>query len=64
MIGPIRIGVTASKSLVFLWLKKDLRLIEGKLGIDLAGGSMFNKKYKRANDKLSFEGFQTESRFS
>ena len=45
MIGPIRTGVTASKTLLFLWLKKDLRLIEGKLGIDLAGGSMLNKKF-------------------
>ncbi len=45
MIGQIRIGVTASKTLLFLWLKKDLRLIDGKLGIDLAGGSMMNKKF-------------------
>jgi hypothetical protein len=45
MMGQIRIGVTASKTLLFLWLKKDLRLIEGKLGIDLAGGSMMNKKF-------------------
>ena len=45
MMGPIRIGVTASKTLVFLWLKKDLRSMEGKLGIDLAGGSMMNKKF-------------------
>ena len=45
MIGPIRTGVTVSKSLLFLWLKKDLRSIEGTLGIDLAGGSMVNKKF-------------------
>jgi len=45
MIGQIRIGVTACKTLVFLWLKRDLRSIEGELGIDLAGGSMLNKKF-------------------
>ena len=45
IIGPIRTGATVSKSLLFLWLKKDLRPIEGTLGIDLAGGSMFNKKF-------------------
>ena len=43
--GSIRTGVTASKSLLFLWLKKDLRSIKGNLGIDLAGGSMLNKKF-------------------
>ena len=45
MTGSIRTGVTVSKSLLFLWLKKDLRSIKGKLGIDLAGGSMLNKKF-------------------
>ena len=45
IIGPIRIGVTTSKTLMYLWLKKDLRSIKGKLGIDLAGGSMVNKKF-------------------
>jgi len=45
MTGPIRTGVTVSKSLLFLWLKKDLRSIKGELGIDLAGGSMLNKKF-------------------
>ena len=45
MIGPFRIGVTISKTLLFLWLKKDLRSIEGNIGIDLAGGSMMNKKF-------------------
>ncbi|MDC0249977.1 hypothetical protein OAK18_01090 [Candidatus Pelagibacter sp.] len=45
MLGQIRIGVTVSKTLLFLWLKKDLRLIKGNLGIDLAGGSMMNKKF-------------------
>ena len=44
ILGQIRIGVTVSKTLLFLWLKKDLRLIKGNLGIDLAGGSMMNKK--------------------
>jgi len=45
MIGPFRIGVTISKTLLFLWLKKDLRSIKGNVGIDLAGGSMMNKKF-------------------
>ena len=45
LIGQTRIGVTASKTLLFLWLKNDLKLIDGELGIDLAGGSMMNKKF-------------------
>ena len=45
MLGKIRIGVTVSKTLLFLWLKKDLKLIKGNLGIDLAGGSIMNKKF-------------------
>ena len=45
LVGPIRIGVTISKTLVFLWLKRDLETLKGKLGIDLAGGSMANKKF-------------------
>ena len=45
LIGQIRIGVTASKTLLFLWLKYDLKSIDGELGIDLAGGSMMNKKF-------------------
>ena len=44
-IGQTRVGVTASKTLLFLWLKNDLKSIDGELGIDLAGGSMMNKKF-------------------
>ena len=45
LFGPIRIGVNSSKTLLFLWLKKDLKKINGDIGVDLAGGSMLNKKF-------------------
>ena len=45
IFGPIRIGVNSNKTLLFLWLKKDLSKIYGEIGIDLAGGSMLNKKF-------------------
>tara|TARA_B100000900_G_scaffold90825_1_gene74145 strand:- start:777 stop:1433 length:657 start_codon:yes stop_codon:yes gene_type:complete len=43
--GPIRIGVNGNKTLLFLWLKKDLSKIYDEIGVDLAGGSMLNRKF-------------------
>ena len=40
-----RIGASAGKTLLWLWLKKDLTKINGDLGIDLAGGDMDNKRF-------------------
>ena len=51
-IGPIRIGITVSKTLLLIWLKRDLKKIEGKLGVDLAGGLMANKKFFKTNSYI------------
>jgi hypothetical protein len=44
-IGPIRIGASAGKTLLFIWVKNDLKNIQSKISVDLAGGSMENKKF-------------------
>ena len=44
-IGPIRIGGSAGKTLLFIWVKNDLKNIQSKTSVDLAGGSMENKKF-------------------
>ena len=44
-IKSVRIGSSVGKTLLFLWLKKDLKNLKGELGVDLAGGSMFNYKF-------------------
>ena len=48
-IGPIRIGASAGKTLLFMWLKNDLKKIQSEIGLDLAGGSMQNKKFFKSN---------------
>lgn len=40
-----RIGLSAGKTLLWIWVKNDLPKIKGEIGIDLAGGSMFNKRF-------------------
>jgi SAM-dependent methyltransferase len=45
LIGSPRIGSSAGKTLLFIWIKNDLKNIKGELGIDLAGGSMLNKRF-------------------
>ena len=45
LIDSPRIGGSAGKTLLFIWIKNDLKNIAGALGIDLAGGSMFNKRF-------------------
>lgn len=42
-----RIGLSAGKTLLWIWVKNDLPKIKGKIGIDLAGGRMFNKRFFR-----------------
>ena len=44
-LGPIRIGASAGKTLLFMWVKNDLKNIKSKISVDLAGGSMENKKF-------------------
>ena len=38
-------GGSAGKILLWIWVKKDLPKIKGKLGVDLAGGTMGNKHF-------------------
>ena len=40
-----RLSKTPGKTLLWIWLKKDLSNVRGHLGIDLAGGSMANKRF-------------------
>ena len=40
-----RIGFSAGKTLLWIWVKKDLPKIKGTLGVDLAGGTMGNKHF-------------------
>ena len=40
-----RIGLSAGKTLLWIWVKNDLPKINGEVGIDLAGGRMFNKRF-------------------
>ena len=50
--SPIRIGTSIGKTLLFIWLKKDLSKISGNLGIDLAGGAMLNKRFFKTNSYI------------
>jgi hypothetical protein len=50
-----RIGLTTSKTLLWLYVKKDLPKIKGKLGIDLAGGSMRTKRFFSTEKYISVD---------
>ena len=50
-----RIGVTTSKTLLWLHVKKDLPKIKGELGIDLAGGSMMTKRFFSTDRYISVD---------
>ena len=52
LTGSPRIGASAGKTLLFFWLKKDLQYMKGDLGVDLAGGSMFNHKFFKTNEYI------------
>ena len=45
LLNSPRIGSSAGKTLLFIWIKNDLKNITGELGVDLAGGSMLNKRF-------------------
>ena len=40
-----RIGFSAGKTLLWIWVKKDLTKMKGDIGIDLAGGPMATKRF-------------------
>lgn len=40
-----RVGLSVGKTLLWLWVKKDLPELVGDIGVDLAGGAMLNKRF-------------------
>ena len=44
-----RIGFSAGKTLLWIWIKKDLTMMKGDIGIDLAGGPMATKRFFSTN---------------
>lgn len=40
-----RVSLKPGKTLLWLWLKKNLLTMKGELGVDLAGGSMLNRRF-------------------
>ena len=44
-----RIGSTPARTLLWIWIKKDLSKIKGETGVDLAGGTMLNKRFFKTN---------------
>ena len=40
---------SVGKTLLWIWIRRDLQKIFGDLGIDLAGGSMGNKRFATKN---------------
>jgi len=46
MIGKrFRVSPKPAKTLLWIWVKKDLASMKGKIGVDLASGSMLNKPF-------------------
>ena len=50
-----RISAKPGKTLLWLWLKNDLSGMKGRVGVDLAGGSMLNKLFFRTERYISVE---------
>lgn len=55
-----RIGLSAGKTLLWIWIKNDLSKIKGEIGIDLAGGRMFNKRFFRTKKYICVDIDQNE----
>ena len=45
LLGSPRIAPTTGKTLLYMWIREDLKNFKGDLGVDLGGGTMQNKKY-------------------
>ena len=45
LLGEPRIAPTSGKTLLYIWIKEDLKNFKGDLGVDFGGGTMQNKKY-------------------
>jgi len=50
-----RVSPKPGKTLLWLWLKKDLLTMKGELGVDLAGGSMLNRRFFRTEKYISVD---------
>ena len=55
-----RIGTSVGKTLLWIWIRRDLPKIFGDLGIDLAGGSMGNKRFFATKNYMSVDIDQTK----
>ncbi len=44
-----RVGSTSGKTLLWIWVKRDLSKFKGDTGVDLAGGGMLNKRFFKTN---------------
>lgn len=55
VIESHRIGASAGKTLLWIWVKKDLQEMKGDLGVDLAGGKMSNKRFFATKNYISVD---------
>jgi hypothetical protein len=55
LIQTHRIGLISSKTLLWLYVKRDLPKLKGKLGIDLAGGGMKTKRFFSTKKYISVD---------
>ena len=60
LIGSPRIAPTAGKTLLYIWLKKDLKNLKGSLGVDLGGGKMQNRKLFATNQYVCVDVNKSE----
>lgn len=56
MIGKgFRVSPKPGKTLLWIWVKKDLKSMKGQVGVDLAGGSMLNKPFFATENYISVD---------
>ena len=56
MIGKgFRVSPKPGKTLLWIWVKKDLKSMKGRIGVDLAGGSMLNKPFFATKNYISVD---------
>ena len=50
-----RVGASAGKTLLWIWVREDLPKMAGEVGVDLAGGSMVNKRFFATKKYISVD---------
>ena len=50
-----RVSSKPGKTLLWLWIKRDLSAMKGELGVDLAGVSMLNRRFFRTEKYISVD---------